>query len=142
MKKSCRYCGKYHDVGVVCSKKPVKKDRGNRHRSEAGDLRRKYAWTQKSLDIRERDKYLCRYCLAQGRIQTQNLSVHHIIPINEDKNLWLDDSNLITLCDSCHDKAERKEISRNELKELAGTSPQIGAAAFRQVYPRGVAGDF
>ena len=127
MRRSCKYCGLTHDIGVICPKKPkpVCANTTNRHKSEAGDLRKTYKWTQMSLDIRERDKYLCRYCLTQGRITTQHLSVHHIVSIKENKKLWLDSRNLITLCDKCHDDAECGKIDRDLLKNLAATEPNI-----------------
>lgn len=39
-------------------------------------------------------------CQACGK--KSSLEVHHIIPVHVDKNLELDPTNLLTLCDRCH----------------------------------------
>ena len=121
MKKSCPYCGRIHDTGYECPKKPVY----GRHTGEAGDLRRTNAWKNKSIEIRKRDHFTCRVCLYNGTLTTKNLSVHHIIPINEDKSLYLDNDNLITLCIDCHERAEQGSIERDFLIELAATEVNI-----------------
>lgn len=123
MKKSCPYCGGIHDPRYACPKKP--QPTYGQHRSEAGDLRRTNAWKNKSIEIRKRDRNLCRVCLDHGSINTKHLSVHHIIPINEDKGLYLDNDNLITLCDKCHEEAERGKIDRDYLIELATTEVKL-----------------
>lgn len=119
MLKSCKYCGGIHDVKTICPKKPITKNRTNRHNSIAGDLRKKSLWKNKSIEIRQRDKYLCRYCLSKGIITTHDLSVHHIIPIKENADYWLDNDYLITLCDKCHDEADKGLIDREKLIEIA-----------------------
>ena len=124
MKRSCPYCGGIHDAGAICPRKP-KENRSGRHTSKAGDLRKKNSWKEKSIEIRKRDRYLCRTCLEKGILNTRKLSVHHIVPINEDEKLWLTDSNLITLCDKCHERAEVGMIERNYLKGLTSTKPKL-----------------
>lgn len=59
----------------------------------------------------ERDHYICQDCLtakrrgAQIRIrQRKNLIVHHILPREQYPELELELSNLISLCESCHNK--------------------------------------
>ena len=81
-------------------------------------------WTRKSLHIRQRDKFLCqacRYGLADGvhRITTEQLEVHHITPINAGWDDRLDDYNLITLCRSCHEMAERGRLDTDKLRAIA-----------------------
>ena len=119
MFKSCKYCGGIHDVKMICPKKPTKQYPSNRHASVAGDLRKKSLWKNKSIEIRQRDRYLCRYCLSKGIITADGLSVHHIIPINENSDYWLDNDYLITLCDKCHEEADRGLIDREKLIEIA-----------------------
>ena len=123
MKRSCPYCGLMHDQGAACSKKP--KPAYGKHKSKAGDFRKKNIWTRKSKEIRDRDLYCCRYCLSQNIITTRDLSVHHIVPINEDERLKLENDNLITLCNEHHEQAEQGEISRETLRELARTEAKI-----------------
>jgi len=125
MLKSCPYCGRIHDPHTVCPKKPVYDYPSNRHHSAAGDLRHKNVWKEKSLEIRRRDKFLCRVCLSHGLLNTKDLSVHHIIPINEQMDRWLDNDNLITLCRQCHDDAESGLIDRDTLRMLATTEAKL-----------------
>ena len=47
-----------------------------------------------------------------------NLQVHHIIPIDKNYDLKLNESNLITLCSYHHKQAEIKKISKEELYKL------------------------
>ena len=58
------------------------------------------------------------YSLSKGVIETHDLEVHHIVPIKEDWNKRLDDSNLITLTRLVHEQAEDGTISREELLKL------------------------
>ena len=121
MKKSCKYCGGIHDVGYVCDRKPsfvYKKS------SPEDAFRSSYGWKQKRTHILKRDYYLCRFCLSQGKVNTERLSVHHIISLKNNFNLKLDDGNLITLCILHHEQAEKGEIPADTLKKLIPpTSP-------------------
>ncbi len=126
MKKSCRYCGGAHNIGDTCAKAPPKWGRRNKYyknESKASRFRSTNAWTQKAERIKIRDLYLCRVCIKEGRITNRNLSVHHIIPLREDFDKRLDDSNLITLCERHHRMAERGEIQRMELFGLVSDTP-------------------
>lgn len=59
-----------------------------------------YAWQKLRIIILQRDKYLCQYCLRDGRV-TQAQIVDHIKP----KAKGGDDrqDNLQSLCRACHD---------------------------------------
>ena len=121
MKKSCQYCGKIHPYGYSCKVKP----RRVRHKISKQDLfRSTNKWTEKSLEIKERDLFLCRVCLENGVIEWNSLEVHHIIPLLENFDLCLENDNLITLCYKHHREAEHAKISRERLFELAKTSPR------------------
>lgn len=57
----------------------------------------------------ERDHYICQDCLAAKqrgeRLRPRTATtVHHIVPVKERPDLWLDLNNLISLCDPCHNK--------------------------------------
>lgn len=69
---------------------------------------------------------MCRVCLAQGRITTGKVEAHHIVPLVENKELAYDIDNGITLCVKHHKAADRGEIDRGRLRELAAepVSPQ------------------
>lgn len=119
MLKSCGKCGRIHDKKYICCKRVTEyreKTRNSQFRSTA-------AWTNKSIEIRERDKYLCQVCLrglhgSDKRYTYQELEVHHIIPLSEDWDRRLDNDNLITLCKAHHEMAENETIGREELMEI------------------------
>lgn len=128
MLKSCRYCGRIHDSKFNCGKKP--KHRKMLKETEASAFRRSDAWKKKSLSIRERDHYLCQVCLrsvymSKRALTYDGLAVHHIVPIEEDRSLALEDSNLITLCNFHHELAESGYIPRGELQEFAAEAPPL-----------------
>lgn len=118
MMKTCSRCGKLHDFNYQCNKnRSTKKD------TQANSIRNTYKWTKKSLEIRERDKNLCRCCLAdiydtQYTYNFKQLEVHHIIPIEEDITLAFEDDNLITLCVYHHKLADKGVIPRKILSQL------------------------
>ena len=128
MKRSCPYCGRIHERNFVCPKKPVPQKR-MKHSTDQNKFRSKNAWTKKSVAIRKRDGYLCQIC-ARGLYdpeklyQTENLEVHHIVPLKNDYNLRLDDENLITLCGKHHEMAEAGLIPAGLLKRIAAEQCQ------------------
>lgn len=129
MLKSCRYCGRIHDSKYECSqKKKAKEHRWNQRKdSQALKFRKTSRWTNKSLRIRQRDKDMCLCCKAllpgtKRQFNTENLSVHHIEPIEENYDLRLDDDNLITVCDVHHEMCEAGIITREEQKRLVRES--------------------
>ena len=123
VKRSCQYCGRFHSVGYECPMRPKRKKQGKR---EAEQTRSSYAWQKKREAIKKRDHYLCVYSLSQGRIVYGELEVHHITPLEERPDLAFEDGNLITLCKEVHERAERGEISREELLELVRHPPPGG----------------
>lgn len=118
MLKSCSRCGKIHDFNKTCYK-----NRQVRGLTDADKFRKTYKWHKKSEDIRNRDKHLCRCCIADiyntSSIYNFNkLEVHHIIPLEEDYSRRLDDENLITLCCYHHKLSDNNVIPRKILQEL------------------------
>lgn len=129
MLKSCNYCGRIHDSKIICNqKKAEEKDRwGNRKGSEAVKFRRTSEWTKLSKRVRERDKNMCLCCKAgmpkaTRRFNTEGLSVHHIIPIEEDYSERMNEANLITVCGIHHEMCEAGTIPREKQRELADDS--------------------
>lgn len=117
---SCSYCG-IVPRGHKCPHKQYKK----KEDTEANKFRKTNRWAKKSIEIRQRDKYLCRVCMANlyntmQQFNYKELDVHHIIPINEDYNKRLDNDNLITLCRYHHKMADDGKIPRKELQKLIG----------------------
>lgn len=113
MFKSCSRCGKIHDTKYQCNVGRVYKV------TEESKQRSQWCWTKKSQDIRERSHHLCAVCKDQGVYNYDNLEVHHIVKIKDDRSLWLDDDNLICLCQEHHREADNGEIDPEYLRALA-----------------------
>lgn len=113
MYKSCSRCGKVHSTAYKCNHNRYKKD------TEARKLRQKSVWHSKSAEIRKKSNYLCSVCREEGRYIYKSLEVHHITPIEQDKERLLDNYNLICLCNSCHRLAELGKIDKDYLFNLA-----------------------
>jgi 5-methylcytosine-specific restriction enzyme A len=60
-------------------------------------------WRRKRAYILHRDNYLCQECKKYGRNREAKI-VHHIIEIDEQPELKLKNSNLVSVCASCHNK--------------------------------------
>lgn len=127
MLKTCPTCGKLHAFDAVCPKQIENRrkyqaavDKSNYDRdSKADRFRSSQAWQRKRAEIRSRDLNVCRYCfLVRHKITTADLSVHHIIPIDNDYSRRLSGRNLITLCRECHELAESGRITQETLRKL------------------------
>jgi DEAD/DEAH box helicase domain-containing protein len=82
-------------------------------------------WQQQRVKVLQRDDYCCRTCGAAG---STHLHVHHIRPFreygyisgeNENYRAANKLDNLITLCPSCHRRAEAGQQTRSALGGLA-----------------------
>lgn len=111
MLRSCSTCGRIHDSGIKCRRYPPRM-------SDADRFRNTKEWQDARNAARERDVNLCVVCRSLGEITTDGLSVHHIVPLEEEFALRVDMDNLITLCGMHHEEAERGDISRSELRRL------------------------
>ena len=119
MQKACGKCGRIHPYGYIC--KAGKNNAGqNSSDREERRLRSTYAWTQKAKQIKEKAQYLCEVCRDKGIYTYDHLEAHHIIKVREDKEKYLDDDNLVCLCESCHQQADAGELSKEYLQMLAG----------------------
>ena len=123
MLHSCKWCGRVHDSRYDCGRKPR---RFPARRSGEREFRGRRIWTDKSLRIRERDHFCCQLCIRDimrpdvlPRININEIEVHHIVPVAEDPDLALEDSNLVSLCRYHHELAEAGKVSRDRLREIA-----------------------
>lgn len=73
------------------------------------------AWRSKRVKILRRDQYECRECKRYGNSRTAT-TVHHCNPLEEQPDLRLTTWNLLSLCDTCHDKMHDRV--NNKLTEL------------------------
>lgn len=122
MLKVCCRCGKIHSRDYNCQ--PVVKVQ--KRYSQADKFRNTQLWRKKANSIKKRDYQMCRVCLLNlyntiRQYNSENTSVHHIIPLSEDFGKRLDDDNLITLCRYHHELAENGAIPRSLLREIAAS---------------------
>jgi 5-methylcytosine-specific restriction endonuclease McrA len=69
---------------------------------------RGYGGDWQQLSERYRANYpLCEDCLKQGKV-TPSSEVHHIVPIAVDPTQRLTWTNLVALCNTCHDGRHRQ----------------------------------
>lgn len=72
-------------------------------------------WKHKREIIFKRDEYLCQECKRYGKTTSATI-VHHIYPLEQKPELGLVNENLISLCNTCHDKMHNR--TGYELSEL------------------------
>lgn len=113
--KSCSKCGKIHDSKYKCKTNYKYEARTD---DETRKLRNNYKWHSKSRYIRKASKFLCALCLEEGIYNYDNLEVHHIEKIKDNKERLLDNNNLICLCKRHHKLADDNVISKDHLFEL------------------------
>ena len=113
MYKSCSRCGKIHDSRFKCNFGKVYTG------GEERKLRSSYAWTQKSKQMRDSAQYLCEVCRDEGIYTYDNLEVHHIDKLKDNKDSLLDDDNLVVLCVKHHKDADAGKLSKDYLRNLA-----------------------
>ena len=112
MFRSCSRCGKIHPANERC---PVGREYNG---GEERELRKRYSWQKKSLQIRQDAQGLCEVCRDQGIYTHKQLEVHHIERLKDAPELLLDSDNLICLCSEHHKMADRGELSKDYLKSL------------------------
>lgn len=128
MLRACKYCGRIHDRQHICQQKEAsireRQSRRSKENKKIYDFHRSQKWTDKSVSIRTRDHYCCQVCArklhgARRLYETEDISVHHIKPLSEAWEDRLDDYNLISLCRIHHEMADKGEIGRDELFQIA-----------------------
>ena len=116
MYRSCSKCGMIHDTNYKCK---ADKRYKAKYSYEESKLRNTYAWHTKAEQIKKDSKYLCSMCYLEGKYNYNDLEVHHIVKIREDKTKLLDNYNLVCLCKRHHRLADSEMIDKDKLFELA-----------------------
>lgn len=78
------------------------------------NLNRRIYWTPLWKGIRRKQlsrEPFCRYCAEQG-LETRARYADHIIPHRGDPNLFFDDNNLQSLCETHHNATKQSEEIR------------------------------
>jgi|SRR5699024_5394205 len=70
-------------------------------------------WRETRHKVMERDNFECQRCKKEGKFHVGEC-VHHKVHLKDNPLLGLDKSNLITLCNSCHDKEHPEKLNNNE----------------------------
>ena len=86
-------------------------------------FRRSKEWEKKSIEIKERDRWMCVVCKNNlydtvRQYNSENLETHHITPLKESYKMRTEGGNLVTLCTRHHKMAERGQIPRDVLRTL------------------------
>ena len=87
--------------------------------TDESKLRSKHKWTLKSIEVREKAHYLCEVCRDEGVLTYKDTQVHHIEALKDNPSLLLENDNLVCLCEYHHELAERGEIDKDYLRQLA-----------------------
>ena len=117
---TCKYCGVVERGNHKC---PYKTYTKKTYDTEADRFRKSKRWTNKSIEVRQRDRYLCRVCEANlyntvMQFNFNEVEVHHIEKLNESFDKRLDNDNLITLCRYHHKMADDGKIPKEVLFKI------------------------
>lgn len=97
--------------------------RSMKYKETYAELLRKPEWQKKRLEIMQRDDFTCQYCGCKER----ELQVHHRVYHKGAKPWEYDDSELITLCNRCHEvETEAKNQHYDDFKYICDLSRKIG----------------
>lgn len=116
MWRACSKCGRIHAFNYKCNN-GIKKDY-SKYDYEESRLRNTYKWHKKAEQIKKDSNYLCSVCIENKTYNYNDLEVHHIIKIKDDKSKLLDDNNLICLCEKHHKLADAGMIDEEYLFSL------------------------
>ena len=82
-----------------------------------GDIRLFYkrkGWKKKRKEILKRDNKECQHCKRKGGY-AKAICVHHIKHLDKRPDLALVDSNLVSLCDACHNVEHQEKFKGIEV---------------------------
>ena len=83
-------------------------------------------WRSLKIDIKRRDRGVCRLCFNRGYVEYKCLQVHHIYKRATHPELAYEPSNLVTVCKKCHEELEEKLVSKQcELLKIDIPKEQI-----------------
>ena len=116
---TCQYCG-IVPRGHQCKHKKSRQKSGDR---QSDRFRKTKAWTDKSIEIRQRDRFLCQVCLANlydtiTWLNYKTVEVHHIDKLEQNYDRRLDERNLISLCSYHHKMADKGDIPKQILFDI------------------------
>ncbi len=81
------------------------------------------AWVRKRAEILERDNHECQRCKGAGGYSKGNV-VHHIKHLEDRPDLALDDDNLMTVCERCHNILHPERLRTPEASKRRQITPE------------------
>ena len=91
-------------------------------KGNVSDFYNSWLWRKKRKQILQRDNNECQICKSKGRY-SKGTTVHHIKHLKARPDLALTDSNLLTVCDTCHNDLHpekfnnKPNVIKNKFKE-------------------------
>lgn len=73
-------------------------------------------WIKLRQEVLNRDRHECQKCKGKGKFRKADC-VHHIKHVKEYPLLALEPTNLISLCNSCHDEEHPEKLRKKSSKE-------------------------
>lgn len=108
--KYCKSCMIKLNKQIEKNKKEYNKNYNKKRYEEEKELYRFYnskEWKYIRKVVLIRDNYCCCNCLKDGRI-TKAETVHHKVELKDAWELRLDTTNLVSLCNKCHNKIHNR----------------------------------
>ncbi|WP_461367237.1 HNH endonuclease [Candidatus Darwinibacter acetoxidans] len=88
-----------------------------------GKFYKSSAWEKKRLEILERDNHECQRCKDAGGYSKGNV-VHHIKHLDDRPDLALEDDNLMTVCEACHNALHPERLRTPEASKRRQITPE------------------
>lgn len=125
----CKYCNNIHDKYYDCDAK-VKSNRLRRKYKYSNDYKlyndcyNTRKWRRLREEILKDNNYMCEICLELGKINCDDLQVHHIEKVKDNQAKMFDKNNLIVVCRGHHKQIEgmNKEELLKFIKNKEGES--------------------
>ena len=80
-------------------------------------------WVRKRTEILERDNHECQRCKDAGGYSKGNV-VHHIKHLEDRPDLALEDDNLMTVCEACHNALHPERMRTPEASKRRQITPE------------------
>ncbi len=80
-------------------------------------------WRRKRRQILDRDNHECQHCKAKGEY-SKATCVHHIKHLDARPDLALVDSNLVSLCDACHNQEHPEKLRKYQVNKKEYITPE------------------
>ena len=80
-------------------------------------------WRKKRRDILRRDNYECQRCKSKGKYHRAE-TVHHIKHLKDFPELALVDSNLESLCFTCHNEEHPEKLASQVAERRRQVTPE------------------